>query len=70
MINPAFDLTGEIFGKWTVLERIDPPEHIVDRARAYWLCRCECGREAIVIGKNLRIGHSKSCGCALLLQDK
>lgn len=28
-----------------------------------WLCKCDCGNEAIVVGTNLRNGHTKSCGC-------
>lgn len=28
-----------------------------------FLCRCNCGNNAIVAGGHLRNGHSKSCGC-------
>ena len=35
--------------------------------RAMWLCKCDCGNEAIVSGVGLRSGHTKSCGC---LADK
>ena len=31
--------------------------------RAYWLCRCDCGRNRIVMGKYLRQREVKSCGC-------
>lgn len=31
--------------------------------RAYWHCKCDCGNNVIVSGKNLRNGHTKSCGC-------
>jgi len=30
---------------------------------ALWLCKCDCGREKIVLGKNLQNGCTKSCGC-------
>lgn len=30
--------------------------------RLLWLCRCDCGQEAVVSGKNLRRGQ-QSCGC-------
>jgi len=33
------------------------------RRQAMWLCRCDCGEERIVLGKNLRDGHTLSCGC-------
>lgn len=38
------------------------------RSGPRWLCRCECGTETIVIGTNLKSGHTKSCGC--LHQDR
>lgn len=31
--------------------------------RAFWHCRCDCGREVNVMGKYLRRGDVKSCGC-------
>lgn len=52
------DITGKTFGKWKVIEFAG----IISRA-AYWLCKCECGTERIVNGKNLRRGVSKDCGC-------
>ncbi len=30
---------------------------------AMWLCRCDCGNMATVLGFQLRRGHTKSCGC-------
>src|SRR5215471_9219469 len=35
------DLTGQIFGKWTVLNL----DGVRARRTRYWLCRCECGTE-------------------------
>ncbi len=52
------DISGEKFGRWTVLERA---QH--SSSDAYWRCRCECGKESSVQGKSLRRGDSKSCGC-------
>ena len=31
--------------------------------RAYYNCICDCGKETVVMGKNLRTGNSQSCGC-------
>lgn len=28
-----------------------------------WRCKCDCGKETIVSGGNLRRGNTKSCGC-------
>lgn len=52
------DLTGEQFGKLTVLA---PAENIGNKTA--WLCRCECGAEAVVTTRRLRDGHRTSCGC-------
>jgi len=59
--HPNFiDLTGQQFGKWTVLEF---HSRINDCTR--WLCRCECGKEKPVDGASLRKGKSISCpSCA------
>jgi hypothetical protein len=54
------DLTGERFGRWTVL--VMHPERC--HGRALWLCRCDCGTERAVRGKDLRNGKSISCGCS------
>ncbi len=53
------DLTGEKYGRLTVLT---PAENI--GRRTAWLCRCECGKETVVLTSRLRSGHTKSCGCA------
>lgn len=56
------DLTGQRFGRLTVLS-----EYGRDKSRSIlWLCKCECGKEHIVTGSNLRNKQVKSCGCLLL----
>ena len=52
------DLTGQRFGKLTVLA---PAENV--GSRTAWLCRCDCGRESVVKTYRLRSGHTSSCGC-------
>lgn len=52
------DLTGKKFGKLTAIKPVGK-----NKFGSYmWLCRCDCGREAVVIGSNLLRGNSKSCG--------
>ncbi len=53
--NKFKDISGQPFGKWTVLK------YAGSNGRAYWLCRCECGNECEVGGKELRNGHSTQC---------
>ena len=53
------DLTGQKFGRWTVIKQAERNE----RRHIYWLCKCECGNEARVTTGSLKSGNSKSCGC-------
>ena len=64
------DLTGRRFGRWTVLAKgpsfaysARVPTRKRTAVRARWLCRCDCGKEVLVVGIQLRRGTSKSCGC-------
>ena len=63
--GPKMDLTGQRFGKLTVLS--EAPIHITakgSRCRR-WVCKCDCGRTKIIEQNSLRRGATKSCGCAL-----
>lgn len=57
------DLTGQRFGRLTVLERA--PNYITPKGtqRSNWKCQCDCGKIVTVIGTHLRNGNTKSCGC-------
>ena len=57
----VIDLTGEKFGRLTVLAHAGKTN---DR-KALWLCRCECGNETTTTGKRLRKGETLSCGCLM-----
>jgi len=52
------DIVGHKFGRLTILEYADKKKN-----HHRWLCRCECGKECVVIYHNLIRGHSTSCGC-------
>ena len=56
------DLTGQKFGRWTVLERVANDKY----GNAMWLCECSCDNKttSVVSGHSLRLGLSRSCGCA------
>ena len=54
----AADLSGRRFGMLTVLALAPSRD-----GRAMYRCRCDCGGEAVVSGRNLRGGKTKSCGC-------
>lgn len=53
------DETGKQYGELTVLYRAENNKS----GRAMWHCRCSCGNEIDVLGKSLRSGNTKSCGC-------
>lgn len=57
------DLTGRVFGLWTV-EGFDS---LNERGKAMFRCVCWCGKTGVIDGASLSRGHSRSCGC---LRDK
>lgn len=56
------DLTGQRFGHLVVLCRAPRPETVTSNG-SYWLCKCDCGNEKVIMGKSLRKGRTVSCGC-------
>jgi group I intron endonuclease len=51
------DDTGKRYGRLTVIRYYDTKPH------ARWVCLCDCGKEIIAHGNNLRKGNTQSCGC-------
>jgi hypothetical protein len=60
-VPPIQDLTGQVFGRLTAVSHVGTNKY----RYALWLCRCECGGEAIVSNNALRYGNTRSCGCLL-----
>jgi len=57
---PKFkNLVGKRFGKLTVVSF----SYKNSLGKAYWLCKCDCGKKITTSGSNLVTGQSKSCGC-------
>lgn len=52
------DLTGRKFGRLTVIARAENKG-----AHVAWLCKCDCGKECVIMGCHLKSGRAKSCGC-------
>ena len=58
------DLTGQRFGRLVVLERTGTYKGSDGSGSSpIWKCQCDCGEVVEVIGRNLRYGGTKSCGC-------
>lgn len=53
------DMTGHIFGDWTVISRVGNALG----GKTTWLAKCACGTVRTVIGYDLRKGKSTNCGC-------
>lgn len=60
------DISGQRFGLLRVLS-------LSVRRRggyAFWLCECDCGRKAVKNGHHLRNGHTRSCGCLSVINQR
>ena len=58
-MNRFNDLTGMKFDRLTVIEQAGRTNdrHIL------WKCRCDCGNTTNVSSRDLKTGHTRSCGC-------
>lgn len=59
------DLTGQKFGRLTVISKGNGYYTKGGQYKTTWLCRCECGNIREFASEKLRKGHTKSCGCLL-----
>lgn len=65
MSKQVKDLTGQKFGKLTVIKRA--PDYISPngRKKIVWLCKCDCGNDNVIVrGEDLTGNHTKTCGCS------
>lgn len=56
------DLTGQKFGLLTVIERCDDYITPTGKKSVQWKCKCDCGKETIILSSNLVTGNTQSCG--------
>lgn len=59
------DLTGQRFGRLTVIERAENQFSAGGKSTVMWRCRCDCGNPDLITvrGGHLRSGAIQSCGC-------
>lgn len=57
------DMTGQRFGKLTVIKRTEDNVTPSGDHKVMWLCQCDCGNRRIISGIKLRKMKSPSCGC-------
>lgn len=76
---PAFnskliDLTGQVFGRLTVIHDTRLPCKGRKNGRRAWVCQCECGTILTRIHGEITSGNIRSCGCLeremLILRNK
>jgi hypothetical protein len=53
------DLAGRVFERLTVLGKGEKAK----QGQTRWVCQCSCGNTTLVRGRDLKNGHTKSCGC-------
>lgn len=58
-MGKMIDLTGQRFGRLTVIRRSDKKA----KSGSMWICKCDCGNFVTVTQSNLKSGNTKSCGC-------
>ena len=64
-MSALIDLTGQKFGKLTVVERFGNSyvKHSGKIASALWKCVCDCGEIRYKTTSDLRANRFRSCGC-------
>ena len=58
-MSHRIDIAGQRFGTLTAVK----PCGINKNRKVLWECICDCGKQSIVVGQDLRRGKTKSCGC-------
>jgi hypothetical protein len=57
-MGKLIDMLGKKYNRLTVISRAEN-----EGTRASWHCLCDCGNSITLNGKQIRSGHTKSCGC-------
>lgn len=58
-MSKIVDLTGQRFGRLTVLEITNKKKY----GKILWHCKCDCGNTKEATNSSLKCGDVKSCGC-------
>ena len=55
------DLSGKKYGRLIVIRL----SHVKSK-KTFFVCRCDCGKEAVIYSQKLKSGHTQSCGCLFM----
>ena len=58
-MGKRIDITGQKFGRLTVIEYSHTDKH----GQSYWKCKCDCGNIKVIRGTFFKRGVTQSCGC-------
>ena len=56
-----YNIVNQRFGRFVIVARNENNK----AGKAQFICKCDCGKIAIVSSRSLRNGDTKSCGCLL-----
>ncbi|MCR5436168.1 MAG: HNH endonuclease [Treponema sp.] len=59
--------SGDVFNKLTVIEKTQKRTKC---GAVIFKCKCICGKETFVASTSLKNGHTKSCGCLFIDENK
>ena len=63
-MSRLIDITGQVFGKLTVLHRVkNRRAGCTNHLEVWYRVRCECGNTTSMRGYLIRDGRARSCGC-------
>lgn len=64
------DLTGQKFGRLTVIKRVEDAVTKNGNKFTQWLCSCDCGNDVVVYGSALTRKKRPTLSCGCLQKDK
>lgn len=53
------EIKSKKYGRLTAIEKAGKSKN----NEFLWRCKCDCGKETVVVQSRLRSGHTQSCGC-------
>jgi hypothetical protein len=63
-VSKLIDITGQVFGKLTVMHRVkNRMAGCTNHQEIWYRVRCECGKVTSMRGYLIRDGRARSCGC-------
>ena len=54
---------GDKYNRLTVIGQVPKPSPYLTAKGRWYLCECECGKQATVEEYKIKTGKTKSCGC-------